>query len=411
MSITGFTGVLGGAITGSYYSALGNIELAKVPSGAPPAFVWFPFGQSFSQQAQPKRRSYSNLPAISPALTPGFTPPAVYPYLYTPTIRPGLPKRIYSPLPILDPVFLEPYSPPPLPTATAYAPLLTPIFQPNDFQRVRKNFEQLAQMINNLLAQGYIQRVSYNPLKWIINAPGGGVLSFNKRIGAVTLTSTDVITALGPQNPNQVLAGPGPSFRFLAGLLYTGNGAPSASVGYPGAYYFDLVDSILYQWTSAWTAIYTFGLVPHLIGNTNTPTVATGAGAGTHATASVVGSDISGTVTLTTSALDTPSASAVIVTLTFAQSYPVAPTVIIMPSSDTAWNLAYGVIRLRESDVTTAVFTIRSGSTPLPATTAATYTINYQVMGYVGAVTNGLWADDGATFLDADDGVTFLLQG
>lgn len=102
-------------------------------------------------------------------------------------------------------------------------------------------------MLNNLMAKGYLERVSYNPLQWKINAPGSGVTNFNGRTGAITLTAADIIAALGPQNPNQVLAGPIPSFQFLGGTLFVGNGPPPASLGWQGSFYIDLTAGELYQ--------------------------------------------------------------------------------------------------------------------------------------------------------------------
>jgi len=116
------------------------------------------------------------------------------------------------------------------------------------------------------------------------------------------------------------------------------------------------------------------------IGGSAAPAVATGTGAGTNATSSVSGTDVSGTITVNTSNLDTPAANADIVTLTFNTTYGAAPRVIIQASNDATWNLAYGVFRYRQSDTTTGIFKIRSGATPLPATTTATYIFNYMVI-------------------------------
>lgn len=121
--------------------------------------------------------------------------------------------------------------------------------------------------------------------------------------------------------------------------------------------------------------------VPHLKGTSSTPTVAIGAaGAGANATTSVSGTDMSGTISVTTSALDTPLGNSVIVTLTFNVAYGVAPRVVFIPSNSTAWNLASGVARLIQANVTTTTFAIESGATPLTALTAATYTWNYVVI-------------------------------
>jgi hypothetical protein len=63
--------------------------------------------------------------------------------------------------------------------------------------------------------------VIYNGTAWIRIPGSTSVVSFNTRQGAVTLTSSDVTTALGVQNANKVLAGPStgadaaPTFRAL----------------------------------------------------------------------------------------------------------------------------------------------------------------------------------------------------
>lgn len=121
----------------------------------------------------------------------------------------------------------------------------------------------------------------------------------------------------------------------------------------------------------------------HLLGGPLAPpTVAiTAAGAGANATVTVAGTDTSGTITLVCSVLDTPLGNNDVLTLTFAQAFATAPVVLFMAANDAAWNLAYGVIRCRQADVTTALFKLRSGGVPLPALTAGTYLYNYLVIG------------------------------
>jgi hypothetical protein len=121
--------------------------------------------------------------------------------------------------------------------------------------------------------------------------------------------------------------------------------------------------------------------VPHLIGLSTTPTsTRVTAGAGANATCTVSGTDLSGIITLVTSTFDTPSASSDVCTVTFNKAYGVAPKFWFTPSNDAAWDLAYGIVRMRQSDITTALFKLRSGPTPLPATTAATYTWDYGII-------------------------------
>lgn len=121
----------------------------------------------------------------------------------------------------------------------------------------------------------------------------------------------------------------------------------------------------------------------HLLGGPLAPpTVATtAAGAGANATATVAGTDTAGSITLVCSVLDTPGANSTILTVTFAQAFAATPSVLLMPANDAAWALVYSSVRARQADVTTALFTLRSGTVPLPALTAATYIYNYHVVG------------------------------
>jgi hypothetical protein len=118
----------------------------------------------------------------------------------------------------------------------------------------------------------------------------------------------------------------------------------------------------------------------HLRGNSSTPTVTTDTGAGAHATASVAGTDLAGTLTVSTDSADTPASNATVATVAFATAYTAAPRVVIMPANAATWALAYGSIVLLQADVTTAHFILKSSSTPLPATTTATYQWNYQCL-------------------------------
>lgn len=121
--------------------------------------------------------------------------------------------------------------------------------------------------------------------------------------------------------------------------------------------------------------------ITHIRGATVAPTVASvAAGAGANATASIAGTDLAGLITLNTNVLDTPGANSDILTVTFNVAYAAAPIVVVTPSNDAAWNLAFAVVRCRQDDVTTTVFKLRSGAVPLPALTGATYTFKYIIV-------------------------------
>lgn len=371
-----FTGVLGTAD-----SQLNNIELGAGPSSPPPAADWFPFSLPIGGARRPSGAVYRRrAPSFPAALFPNSNPLTDTSWTFaTPHDDRLLDRKIRAAREQrrarkdqtddrLSPALLPGFTPPPGPPSlgTIQVPLIPKIQSQDDFQRLKKSIQTLSEMLNSLMQQGYVQRTSFNPVVWKLIGEFIGVLSFNGRQGVVTLTANDIIQAFGPQSPYQVFAGPIPSFRYLS----------------------------------------------HLIAGPGTPTAIPGAGAGAGALVSVFGTDLSGTITVTTSVLDTPAANDTVVEVAFAKAYPSAPVVIFMPSNDAAWDLAPGVPRLRQEDVTEFGFTIRTGAMPLPALTAATYTFNYIVAGSdSGTSTDRLLADDGVTFLLADDGATFLTQG
>jgi hypothetical protein len=89
-------------------------------------------------------------------------------------------------------------------------------------------------------------------------------------------------------------------------------------------------------------------------------------GAGSGASASVSGTDRAGTLTLTTASGQARRSHSAVLTLTFAAAYPAQPVVTLTPANDAAWALPVGTVRLRQADVTTTTFTLRSGRTRLP---------------------------------------------
>lgn len=116
-------------------------------------------------------------------------------------------------------------------------------------------------------------------------------------------------------------------------------------------------------------------LSPHILGNTGTPSISAGAGLGTSGTATIVGTDTEGEITITAGTF--PSASSVIATITFASSYayPTKAYPIIWPSSATAATLGF----LPYVIGTTTSWTMNSGTSILGTTTV--YKFYYQVRG------------------------------
>lgn len=136
------------------------------------------------------------------------------------------------------------------------------------------------------------------------------------------------------------------------------------------------------RWESLYMAVYAGANVWRLLRFSalpcgDAPALAAGTGAGPNASVGVSGTDTSGTIYITTDVADTPAANADIVTITFASVKGTSPSFVVTPASDTAWDLASGVVRYRQADTTSALFKLRSGATPLPALTAATYAFNY----------------------------------
>ncbi len=109
----------------------------------------------------------------------------------------------------------------------------------------------------------------------------------------------------------------------------------------------------------------------HLIGNSSAPTIAAGAGAGTSPTISITGTDLAGAVTVTSGS--TPSASSVIVTITFNGSYGTAPYVQLTPAN-AATALLNGTTMVYVT-ATTTTFVINAGTVGI--TPATTYLWNY----------------------------------
>ncbi len=160
------------------------------------------------------------------------------------------------------------------------------------------------------------------------------------------------------------------------GLLLNAIGSGSIQIGSSGTgtIFLGNTSAAVIQTSGSWN-------VGHVKGNTSIPAIATGTGAGTNATASISGTDTAGTITVNTSNLDTPAANATIVTVTFSFAYGAAPFVLFVPANAAAWALVYGTVILIQANVTTAVFLLESGATPLPALTTATYKFNYHVFG------------------------------
>jgi hypothetical protein len=108
-----------------------------------------------------------------------------------------------------------------------------------------------------------------------------------------------------------------------------------------------------------------------------TPTIAANTGAGTSPTISISGTDVNGTISLTTGTL--PSASASACTVTFSAAWGTAPkTVILTPANANAAALS-GLTMVYVSSIGTTTFVVSAGATALAPATA--YQWYYQVLG------------------------------
>lgn len=147
-----------------------------------------------------------------------------------------------------------------------------------------------------------------------------------------------------------------------AGANYSFYGEPNAGIGY----FADGISTL------------------HLIGNSGTPTIAAGSGAGTSPTLSVTGTDLGGTISITTGT-SPGGAGSYIATITFNTAYSLPPrAVIIMPSSPNAAALTGSNAQPfvpglgSTNEPTTTTFTIQANGTGLTAST--TYTWSYMVI-------------------------------
>lgn len=115
--------------------------------------------------------------------------------------------------------------------------------------------------------------------------------------------------------------------------------------------------------------------VPHVIGSTASPGIAGGTGVGSGGTLILNGTDLSGSLNISTGI--SPSTSAVILTVTFNKTYAAAPYVVFSPANSTAAALS-GVSAIFVNSSTTA-FKLTAGTVALAASTQ--YIWNYHVMG------------------------------
>lgn len=140
-----------------------------------------------------------------------------------------------------------------------------------------------------------------------------------------------------------------------------------------------------YHHTTSWYYLFVDDFTPiriskgklvHLKGLSGAPTIATGASAGSSPTASVTGTDLSGTITVTTGT--SPTANGTIATLTYNRPFSVAPRVVLTPANAAANALSGGKkVYVPQASVTTSACPLAVGATALDASTQ--YVWNYTI--------------------------------
>jgi len=115
---------------------------------------------------------------------------------------------------------------------------------------------------------------------------------------------------------------------------------------------------------------------PKVLGNTATPVMAAGTGAGSGPTISISGSDVAGYIRVLTGT--GPAVKNEVVTITFASAYSSLPYVLVTPASYSS-SLALGGVSGTFTTASTTGFTMFSGDGALRGATA--YTWSYHVFG------------------------------
>jgi hypothetical protein len=214
-----------------------------------------------------------------------------------------------------------------------------------------------------------------------INISSGATVSASS--GAVTLQSGTVTTAGNTGQTNiatgSSLGGSSGTINIITGTGTTSTGTINIATGNASS---GASGSIT---LTTGTATGTRGnviiaapslLTLHLTGNSVAPGIAAGTGAGTGPTVSVIrASDLAGTVSVLTGT--TPTASAVVATITFNATYVTTPTVILTPANAAAAALT-GTSQVFAVGASATTFTITAGSAALAATT--TYLWSYMVI-------------------------------
>lgn len=163
-----------------------------------------------------------------------------------------------------------------------------------------------------------------------------------------------------------------PTYSFVGASTIT-NCATVAIAGGPTAGSNATITNRLAFWVQAQDARFD----GHFLSAGTAPSIAANSGAGTGPTISIAGSDIAGTITLTTGTA--PGTSTAICTVTFATAFAAAPKVVVVSASLNTRDAGAATWYYDQGNTTTTTFKLDAGSNGLAATTA--YKWNYFVIG------------------------------
>lgn len=240
--------------------------------------------------------------------------------------------------------------------------------------------------------QFYLDSGAIEPTTWII---GGTVLGENTPAGftgnffdfhingAASLASLSYTGAISVTQLTVVVGGAYQAFVNNSGSLLMRSSATNAGiVGWASTTTAGSTDTSLSRFGPGVVQIGTSNIpggtgslrVGQILGGSGVPTTAAGSGAGGGATASVIGNNNAGQITLNTGTSPVSGAPLVTVTFNAAGSYPNAPYVVLTPANANAAlpNPVY-------VNATATGFTVTDGGTALLA--SSPYLWNYVVMG------------------------------
>lgn len=204
--------------------------------------------------------------------------------------------------------------------------------------------------------------------------PGGNGLFVNSYTYTDNSSSTGSVATSQPVNTifQTTLA------ASNTGVVYTGDVATLKIAGAPIAGTNVTINNPYALYVSAGNSFFGGNVsMRHLIGNSSTPGIAAGTGAGSSPTIGITGSDLSGTITLTSGTL--PTLSATVATVTYNAAYGSQPRVVLTPvNSNAALLSGVTMVYINDASSSASSFVLTAGTTALSAATI--YVWYYQVV-------------------------------